>query len=136
MAPLLKTLVLASSLLSCIVAEPVLMSINKNNNVQAAQLKSLRARSKYLQRRSLGARSSSGTVTATLGNAEEAGLYYANITVGTPPQDLSVQIDTGSSDVWVPASSAAICSNAQEGGCPGGSCMPLPPIQIKADRTS
>ncbi|RFU32562.1 hypothetical protein B7463_g3780, partial [Scytalidium lignicola] len=61
------------------------------------------------------------TVQAQLQNAEQAGLYAANISVGTPPQDLIVQIDTGSSDLWVPASTAAICQDTRQGGCPGGS---------------
>lgn len=63
-----------------------------------------------------------GIVQAALTNAEGAGLYFANITVGTPPQKLEVQIDTGSSDVWIPASSAATCDpDSETGGCEGGS---------------
>ncbi|KAH8816399.1 aspartic peptidase domain-containing protein [Xylogone sp. PMI_703] len=61
------------------------------------------------------------TVQATLQNAEQAGLYAANISVGTPAQNLIVQLDTGSSDLWVPASTASICTNTRQGGCPGGS---------------
>lgn len=67
------------------------------------------------------------TVTAQLQNAEQAGLYAVNITVGTPPQDLIVQLDTGSSDLWVPAASASICQDVREsGGCAGGSCESSP----------
>lgn len=28
--------------------------------------------------------------------------YLINMTVGTPPQPFSVQLDTGSSDIWIP----------------------------------
>jgi hypothetical protein len=53
--------------------------------------------------------------------------------VGTPAQSLSVQIDTGSSDVWIPSSQASICSDEKDGGCPGGSCAsPSPPAQNEA----
>ncbi|PHH82407.1 hypothetical protein CDD82_6095 [Ophiocordyceps australis] len=34
------------------------------------------------------------------------GGYFATVNIGTPGQELTLQLDTGSSDVWVPASSA------------------------------
>ncbi|KAK3117728.1 hypothetical protein LTR53_000657 [Teratosphaeriaceae sp. CCFEE 6253] len=37
------------------------------------------------------------------------GAYYANVTVGTPPQPQVVILDTGSSDLYFDASSAAAC---------------------------
>lgn len=30
-------------------------------------------------------------------------LYYGEIRVGTPAQSLTVQVDTGSADLWIPA---------------------------------
>ena len=48
--------------------------------------------------------------------------YWVNITVGTPPQNLAVQLDTGSSDLWIPASSAPIC--AKHKACTTGSFDP------------
>jgi hypothetical protein len=38
-------------------------------------------------------------VDVTLGN--DLSLYYVNASVGTPPQYLLLQLDTGSSDVWL-----------------------------------
>lgn len=49
----------------------------------------------------------SDTVQATITN--ELLLYLINVTVGTPPQAISLQLDTGSSDIWFPATSADIC---------------------------
>jgi len=113
MAPLASLLLLSSSLLSVVAATDgtLLWNIHKNAANEAAQLKG-----RGLRRRS------GGTIQADLGNAESQGLYYANVSVGTPPQQVSVQIDTGSSDVWVPSTQAALCHDASEGGCPGGSC--------------
>ena len=36
-------------------------------------------------------------------------LYYANVTVGTPSQNLRLHIDTGSSDMWVNTPNSQIC---------------------------
>ncbi|EMC94055.1 hypothetical protein BAUCODRAFT_124789 [Baudoinia panamericana UAMH 10762] len=45
--------------------------------------------------------------SVTLGNAQNVGLYYVNASIGTPPQQISLQIDTGSSDVWFFSAAAA-----------------------------
>ena len=39
--------------------------------------------------------------SVSLGNAIQSGLYYVNASVGTPPQTVQLQIDTGSSDIWM-----------------------------------
>ena len=52
-------------------------------------------------------RAGSGTVTESLLHADI--LYIANVTVGTPPQNLSLQLDTGSSDLWVPDVQSDLC---------------------------
>jgi hypothetical protein len=60
-----------------------------------------------------------GTPEATIYNAQGNLLYLVNTTVGTPPQEISLQLDTGSSDIWIPTSSSSIC--AVDDRCTSGS---------------
>ncbi|KAI0474861.1 mitochondrial elongation factor g 1-like protein [Xylaria cf. heliscus] len=71
-------------------------------------------------------RRAGGTVQEIITNEKTRGGYFASCSVGTPAQDVTLQLDTGSSDIWVPASSAAICrqSTSQGGGCTFGSFNP------------
>lgn len=51
------------------------------------------------------------TITDILANNQTSGSYVVQTTVGTPPQPVSFQLDTGSSDVWMLSSSADLCNN-------------------------
>lgn len=42
--------------------------------------------------------------------------YFINVEVGTPGQNITLQLDTGSSDIWFPSSDAQYCQSYQ-GGC-------------------
>ncbi|KAI0999760.1 hypothetical protein K3495_g8438 [Podosphaera aphanis] len=87
--------------------------IGQNLAVRDAQLRR-RAESVSLSKRD-------DNISVPLGNSLSQGLYFANVSVGTPPQTLALQVDTGSSDTWIPSSTAPLCGNAKDGGCPNGS---------------
>lgn len=60
----------------------------------------------------------SKTVTAAVAN--EVQLYFINVTVGTPGQPFSLQLDTGSSDIWFPSSTLDLCEQDLAENCPYG----------------
>ncbi|KAF3765991.1 acid protease [Cryphonectria parasitica EP155] len=55
------------------------------------------------------------SVLSKIKNAEAN--YLINLTVGTPPQALTLSLDTGSSDLWLPGVYSAAC---QQGNCTNG----------------
>ena len=67
------------------------------------------------------------TFEEVISNQEARGGYFASCRMGTPAQDLTLQLDTGSSDIWVPDSQARVCAARGTQGCDLGSCMPKRP---------
>ncbi|OAA58886.1 candidapepsin-4 precursor [Cordyceps fumosorosea ARSEF 2679] len=53
-----------------------------------------------------------GTIQAELNNLKT--LYFFNATLGTPPQNLRLHLDTGSSDLWVNTASSALCQSSNQ----------------------
>jgi hypothetical protein len=64
--------------------------------------------------------STANTAQVTVVNDVSYGLYYVNATVGTPGQELSLILDTGSSDVWFFGTGACATSTQSQGDCFGG----------------
>lgn len=68
-------------------------------------------------------RRDTGTWEQMMNNNISGGGYYAQVQVGTPPQDVTLIVDTGSSDVWVLDTNADLCTSplkqqqSQVGGC-------------------
>ncbi|KAL9118033.1 MAG: hypothetical protein Q9187_005425 [Circinaria calcarea] len=54
------------------------------------------------------------TVSQTLDNYQSGSLYFANVTLGTPPQNLRFHIDTGSSDLWTNSVNSELCQLSPE----------------------
>jgi hypothetical protein len=67
------------------------------------------------------------TINGVLSNQQVEGGYFISVQIGTPPQNITLQLDTGSSDVWVPASTSAICTEVSQRnpGCTFGSCKQI-----------
>ncbi|ERS99734.1 hypothetical protein HMPREF1624_03098 [Sporothrix schenckii ATCC 58251] len=64
-------------------------------------------------------RATANTDSSTIDNNLSQGGYFATCKIGTPQQTLTLQLDTGSSDIWVPSSSASVCASSE--GCSLGS---------------
>jgi len=74
----------------------------------------VRMQTSILEGNRLGKRDSHSVI---LGNAVR--LYYVNASVGTPYQKVALQIDTGSSDVWMFGPGSC---HTETSYCLGGSC--------------
>ena len=45
---------------------------------------------------------------------QDGSLYFANVTIGTPPQALRLHIDTGSSDLWINSDKSQFCQQSDQ----------------------
>ena len=59
-------------------------------------------------------------------NEKTNGGYFASVKIGSNSQKLTLQLDTGSSDIWVPYAGSSACTetSANNPGCTQGSCKP------------
>ena len=65
-----------------------------------------------------------GTVDLQALNNITGGGYYAEFGLGTPPQNLTFQLDTGSSDTWTNSISTAFCKDKSLQAQTGAWCLP------------
>ena len=105
-SPVFRGLLLFSSALACTRAQVVLWDIEKRHIAT------------HLSRRSDSAHEE------IILNEKGHGGYFATASLGTPGQNVTLQLDTGSSDTWVPYSGANVClgSSVTNKGCYMGSC--------------
>jgi elongation factor G len=73
------------------------------------------------------------TFEEVITNEQARGGYFSTCRLGTPGQNLTLQLDTGSSDIWVPDSAAQVCSTGRE-GCALGACMAPEPSPLLGSR--
>ena len=97
---ILNVLVLACTLVALADAEPKVFS-----------MRTYRRERSVLKKR--------GSFSVNIGNAITNGLYFVNASVGTPVQEVQLQIDTGSSDVWMFGPNSC---DPQTSPCLGGDC--------------
>jgi hypothetical protein len=98
----------------------LLLSILTALHTVAKAPRIVRMQTSKLERIQLGKRDH---LSVILGNAVSEGLYYVNASVGTPKQSVALQIDTGSSDVWMFGPGACDARTSQ---CLGGDCKLIP----------
>ncbi|KAK5989092.1 putative aspartic-type endopeptidase OPSB [Cladobotryum mycophilum] len=57
----------------------------------------------------------SKTLDVTVDNLQT--LYFLNASIGTPPQQVRLHVDTGSSDLWVNSPASSFCSTGRRNPC-------------------
>ncbi|KEY67154.1 hypothetical protein S7711_03014 [Stachybotrys chartarum IBT 7711] len=80
---------------------PRVLSLDIQRDRSSDPLAHARARNKLRRRQS-------GSVDVTIDNLET--LYYFNASLGTPPQEVRLHLDTGSSDLWVNSPDSRLCT--------------------------
>lgn len=88
-------------------AGPLLASV-----VGAARVVQWDITKRHIEPKSGGLARRAQTYEEIITNEKTRGGYFATCKIGTPAQDLTLQLDTGSSDIWVPSSSASVCTTS------------------------
>ncbi|KIW10984.1 hypothetical protein PV08_10283 [Exophiala spinifera] len=91
----MKHLILLSGIFTLVLAKSIIFDFWKERPVH---------------RPSLSRRSNDDFSNPLYGDYEKV-QYYVNVTIGTPGQRVALQLDTGSSDTWVPSVDAESCAD-------------------------
>lgn len=70
-------------------------------------------------RKAMSGKRATSTYSEVITNENTEGGYFATCAIGTPSQNMTMQLDTGSSDIWIPWVSAILC---EEYECSLGTC--------------
>ncbi len=75
------------------------------------------------------------SIEEIINNDRANGGYFATCKIGTPGQDVTLQLDTGSSDIWVPSTDSGVCRKSKTSdGCTLGACKSFQAIRKQITR--
>ncbi|KAL4944750.1 hypothetical protein BDV06DRAFT_220040 [Aspergillus oleicola] len=86
------------------------LALQRNKSAAVVELKFHRNEVRDPIARDHARRKRDKTVSQAIDNEET--LYFCNVTVGTPGQNLRLILDTGSSDLWCNAANSTLCSSS------------------------
>ncbi|KAK9469004.1 aspartic peptidase domain-containing protein [Lipomyces arxii] len=100
------------SLIALASASPIIQHRSSSPGVVHFPIEGRTPKERFV-RQKLRRRDANSTATMDIQNNIDKGAYLTNLTIGSPPQSVVVQVDTGSSDLWVQSSTNLGCTTSQ-----------------------